>query len=74
MAAAKCSDISFIVLMAASGLTGEDVLYLNGEYIRRASGISEEQVRAKRAVQEQLFAVLKEEKDSAVAEKKLSKH
>jgi hypothetical protein len=71
MAAVKSKDIAFIVLMAGTGLTGEEILYLQGELISRAAGAHLLDVAAQRRLQEQMFAVVLSETDNARAEKKL---
>lgn len=71
MAAVKSKDVAFIVLMAGTGLTGEEILYLQGELIARAAGAHILDVAAQRRLQEQMFAVLRSEPDDARAEKKL---
>ena len=40
--AVKSPDIAFIVLMAAPGLTGEEILYMQSDLIARAQGIDNE--------------------------------
>jgi pimeloyl-ACP methyl ester carboxylesterase len=71
MVAAQNGDVAFIVLMAGTGLTGEEILYLQGELILKANGASAEQLAKQRATQESMFKILKEEKDPAAAEKRL---
>jgi pimeloyl-ACP methyl ester carboxylesterase len=71
MVAAQNGDVAFIVLMAGTGLTGEEILYLQGELIMKAGGASAEQLAKQRATQEIMFKVLKEEKDPATTEKRL---
>jgi len=71
MVAAKSSDIAFIILMAETGLTGEEILYLQGALIYRAMGVSEEDIIKNRQFNEKIFSVLKEEDDSENAEEKL---
>src|SRR5665648_39344 len=44
MVAVKSPDVAFIVLMAGTGLTGEEILYLQGALISRAMGVSEEDI------------------------------
>ncbi|KKL79016.1 hypothetical protein LCGC14_2019080, partial [marine sediment metagenome] len=53
------------------GLMGEEILYLQGELILRVGGASDEAIAKNRFLQEQMFTVLKEERDDAVAEKRL---
>ena len=71
MVAVKSPDVSFIVLMAGTGLTGEEILYLQGALISRAMGVSEEDITKKRQFNEKIFSVLKEEENSEVAEERL---
>lgn len=71
LAATKSSDVAFIVMMAGTALSGEEILYLQGTAILRAAGADDEAVHRQRAIQEKIFAVLRAEKDNAAAEKKL---
>ncbi|GAI82247.1 unnamed protein product, partial [marine sediment metagenome] len=71
MVAVKSSDVAFIILMAGPGLTGEEILYLQGTLISRAMGVSEEDIIKRRQFNEKIFSVLKEEDDSGIAEKRL---
>lgn len=71
MVAVKSPDVAFIVLMAGTGLTGEEILYLQGALISRAMGVSEEDITKNRQFNERIFSVLKEEDDSKNAEEKL---
>jgi fermentation-respiration switch protein FrsA (DUF1100 family) len=69
MAAAKSTDVAYIVLLAGTGLTGEEILYMQGALIAKANGATDDAVARQRSSQEQIFTVLKREKDNAVAEK-----
>lgn len=71
MVAVQSQDVAFIVLMAGTGLTGEEILYLQAALIARAEGASDEAIAKNLSLQEQMFTVLKEEPDDAVAEKRL---
>jgi len=71
MVAAQNGDVAFIILMAGTGLTGEEILYLQGALIMKANGASADQLAKQRATQESMFKILKEEKDPAAAEKRL---
>jgi pimeloyl-ACP methyl ester carboxylesterase len=57
MVATRTKDVSFIVLLGAPGVPGTELLYLQGEKLRRAAGQSEEQVQAGRKLQEKLFEI-----------------
>jgi pimeloyl-ACP methyl ester carboxylesterase len=71
MVAAYTEDVAFIVLMAGTGLSGEEILYLQGELILKAHGANAKQLAKQRATQESMFKILNEEKDPAAAEKRL---
>jgi len=71
--ATESSDVAFIVLMAGTGLTGEEVLYLQGKLVAKSEGASDETIAKGLEANKRIFAVLKEEEDSAVAEKKIRK-
>jgi len=71
MVAVKSSDVAFIILMAGTGLTGEEILYLQGALIYRVMGFSEEDIIKNRQFNEKIFLVIKEEKDKKNAEERL---
>ncbi|MBE9592326.1 MAG: alpha/beta fold hydrolase, partial [Proteobacteria bacterium] len=71
MVAVKSPDVAFIVLMAGTGLIGEEILYLQGALMYRAMGVSEEDITKNRQFNERIFSVLKEEDDSENAEERL---
>lgn len=71
MVAAKSSDVAFIVLMAGTGLTGEEILYLQGVLISRAMGVSEEDIIKNRQFNEKIFSLIKEGNDEKTIEEKL---
>lgn len=71
MVAEKSPDIAFIVLMAGTGLTGEQILYLQSALIFKAEGVSDEAIAMDRKLKEQMFAMVKQKKDSATVDKKL---
>jgi pimeloyl-ACP methyl ester carboxylesterase len=73
MCAAKSKDVAFIVLMAGSGVPGEEILYEQSALILKAMGASAEMIAQQRKAQEQMFAILKREKDNGKAEKALRK-
>lgn len=65
--AGRSSDIAFIVLMAGTGLPGEEILYAQAALIARANGAKEESIVRNRKQQEKIFKVLKQEKDEETA-------
>lgn len=67
MVAAQSGTVAFIVLLAGTGLTGEEILYLQTELITRANGASESTIEKNREAQQRMFAVVKQEQDDSVA-------
>lgn len=67
LAARASSDVAFIVLMAAPGINGEEIGYLQGELILKAAGAPQETIDEQRALQEALFSIAKTEKDPVAA-------
>ena len=71
MCAVKSNDISFLVMMAGPGVTGEEALYEQSRLMMIAEGSTPDEAARNRKLQEKMFAVLKTEKDESAAEKKL---
>jgi len=71
MVAAENTEIAFIVLLGGTGLSGEEVIYLQAEMLSRVNGASDELVELGRKLQEKLFNILRVEKDNILAEKKI---
>ena len=72
VAAGAPKEIAFIVLLAGTGVTGEEILYAQSALIARASGAPEAAIQRSEAEQRKMYAVLKQEKDPAKAEQRLS--
>ena len=71
IAAVKSSDVAFIVLLAGTGLDGRKILELQGDLILKSIGASKDVIELVRSSNEQVFEILKNEKDNSVAEKKI---
>jgi pimeloyl-ACP methyl ester carboxylesterase len=71
MAANQSKDVAFVILLASPGMSGEDLLYLQGARINEAMGADAETISRNVATQRKMFDVLKKEKDDAIAEKQL---
>lgn len=71
MVAAKSPDISFIVLMAAPGIKGEELLYLQSELISRAEGINNETIARNEALNRKIFTIVKEEQNNTIAQEEI---
>jgi len=71
MVAVKSPDLAFIVLMAGTGLTGEEILNLQQALISRAMGVSEEDIAKTRQFNEKIYSLIKDEKDRKNIEERL---
>jgi pimeloyl-ACP methyl ester carboxylesterase len=67
MVAEQSKDVAFIVLLAGTGLTGEQILIRQTELILKANGAATDMIQKNRAFQEQIFQVLKKERDDSLA-------
>jgi pimeloyl-ACP methyl ester carboxylesterase len=63
LAASKSDDVAFIVLLAGTGLPGEEILYRQGELMLKAEKADEKTIARQREMQEKMFAVVKAAKD-----------
>lgn len=64
-------EIAFIVLLAGLGVPGDELLLLQAALILKATGVHDAAIAQNRALQEGMFAVLKEEKDDTAAAERL---
>ena len=71
LAAVRSSDVAFIVLMAGSGVPGEQILLRQSELIARVMGEPEERIEKNRKMNEQVYRVVKQEKDPVAAERRI---
>jgi len=71
MIAARNKDVAFIVMMAGTGVPGDQVLVAQGEAIQVASGISPEEAAKKAATQKEILTLVETEKDQTVLEKEM---
>jgi fermentation-respiration switch protein FrsA (DUF1100 family) len=65
MVASESKDIAFIVLMAGTGLTGEEILLMQSALIRSATGASDADVRAVDSVSRRMYTIVRSGRDSA---------
>jgi hypothetical protein len=61
MLAAAHPEIAFVVMLAGPGVTGEQVIIRQAAAIMKASGVSDDAIAANTALQQQAFAILREE-------------
>jgi fermentation-respiration switch protein FrsA (DUF1100 family) len=70
--AARSKDVAFIVLLAGTGMTGQEILIRQGKLIGIAGGRSDEDVARNAAVQEKMFKVLESKDEDDQIRKVLS--
>lgn len=63
--ASKSKDVAFIVLLAGTGLPGDEIIYMQGRLIALANGSKKEHVDHGEEIQRKLFTLVKNEKPSA---------
>ena len=71
MVAARNKDVAFIVMMAGTGVPGDQVLVAQGEAIEIASGKSPEEAAKNAAKEKEMLTLVETEKDEALLEKEL---
>lgn len=65
MIAARTPGVAFIVMIAGSGVPGDEIMVRQSTSILQASGVPAEAVAANIRVQQQMFAILRDEHDPA---------
>jgi pimeloyl-ACP methyl ester carboxylesterase len=73
VAAAHPGGVDFLVLLAGTGLPGDEILKLQGGLIMKAMGVAQDRIDGNRKLQEVMFKIVKEEADDAAATAKLKK-
>jgi len=71
LAAIQSDDVAFIVMMAGLGIPGDSILYLQGELIQRAEGMSEEEIKKSVKLQREIFSIVKNSNDEGKLDKEL---
>jgi hypothetical protein len=71
MVAARNPDVAFIVMMANSGVRGDELLVMQGALISEASGVPHEAVEKSAVTERKALEVVKQETDADVTAKKL---
>ncbi|WP_297338105.1 alpha/beta hydrolase [Algoriphagus sp.] len=59
MVASKTVDVAFIVLLAGTGIPGDQLLLLQQQLVGKASGMSEENLQKGATINKELFAMVK---------------
>jgi pimeloyl-ACP methyl ester carboxylesterase len=73
LAASRSNDVAFIVMLAGTGVSGEEILYLQAAQIAKAQGAGAEALAAARAGQERMYKIIREEPDLVKLEDALKK-
>jgi len=71
MVAARNRDVDYIVMMAGTGVPGDQVIVAQGEAIAIATGKSPEDAAKSRVKEDEMMKLIETEKDQAVVEKEL---
>lgn len=71
MVTAKSKDVAFAVLMAGTGVNGEEILYEQSALLQRAVGETEDTINRSRKFQEQMITLVKREPDRQIAAEQL---
>jgi len=71
MVAVRNSDVAFIVMMAGSGVPGDQIIVEQVRLIAEVSGASKEKAAENAAQERELLILIEKEKDDAVLEKEL---
>ena len=72
MMATRSSDIAWMVLLAAPGLKGEDVMLLQSQLILKAAGFDDDRIANARNFNRQSYDLARKEKDPEALEAKLT--
>ncbi len=72
MVAAKNKDISFIVLLAGTGVDGATILTTQSRKAAELAGATVEQLKFNEKISNQIFAMVKNESDTSILKNKLS--
>lgn len=71
MVAGRRADVAFLVLLAATGVPGKDVVVEQARRIMKASGLPDAAIEKNAATQSKIFEILASEPDEAAARKKV---
>jgi pimeloyl-ACP methyl ester carboxylesterase len=71
LVASQSADVAFIVMLAGSAVTGEEVLYQQGAALLKAAGASDKVLAAQRELQSRMFTVVKATPDVQEAVEKM---
>jgi pimeloyl-ACP methyl ester carboxylesterase len=67
LVATQSDDVAFIVMLAGTGVPGEEILFMQGQAIFKAMGVGERELKRIHEMQKQVFAIARQEKDVKAA-------
>lgn len=67
LAASRSADVAFVVMMAGTGVTGEEILYRQGELIAATLGADPVEIKAGEDANRKVFQIIKTQTDPAKA-------
>ena len=70
--ASRSGGVAWIVLLAGPGLKGEDTLLLQSELLLKTAGVDDDQIARTREFNKQTYSLVRQEKEPAALEAKLS--
>ena len=74
MVAAESKDIAFIVMMAGTGVTGEEISLAQSDLIDKANGMPDEIIKKESRINSSIFNIVKHEQDTAIVAKKIREY
>jgi len=74
MVASKSKDINFIILLAGTGIQGNQLLLLQQELIGRASGVSESDLQKSRELNSAVFDIIVKSSNTDTLKKELTQY
>jgi uncharacterized protein len=69
LVASRSPDVAFIVMLAGTGLPGDEVLYLQAAALLRVAGADQKMLERQKAFQQRVFTVVRQEKGEAAEQK-----
>lgn len=73
LAASRSRDVAFVVLLAGTGVTGEEILHRQGELIARVLGADDEAIAKSLAARKRMIEIVKQQSDPQQAEARIIK-
>ncbi|HEY3295148.1 MAG TPA: alpha/beta hydrolase [bacterium] len=71
MLGARSKSVAFIVTIAGPGVTGEEIIFQQGDLISKVQGMNGEEIARNRTMRQQMFDIVRTEKDSSAAATRL---